>query len=365
MVTMQDIAADLSLSRATVCYALGNNWQAKGIASQTRKAILRRSRELGYRRNRIASGLTTRNTRTIGVLIPCVADMYADMLEGVESAVGDQYALLLGISEYEGDRERKLLESFEDRMVDGLFIVNAARSENSDILKRMSASGLSIVQADRYFEGLQTDTVEADGRQLTGLLAEHLLELGHRRIAYLPSLPTYPGSTSRREGYEAAMHKRGLPTRILNLGLPDRTQWVSRYITEQIGAALDEGPLPTAIVAHDDGLLTDCIRAMDERGLSCPDDISLAGVGREDAWEWKNPLLRYVPTRAVWAVKDMGRRAAELLVERMRTPNETWPQPRWERLKGRLLVGGSTAAPRDDGIGDESFPLNKRFESCV
>jgi LacI family transcriptional regulator len=130
MVTMQDIASELKLSRATVCYALGEKWRAKGIAAGTRRAILRRSRELGYRRNQIASSLTTRRTGTIGVIAPVMDVMYGDMLQGIEKAVGEDYALLVGISQYEGDRERKLLESFEARMVDGMINVHNDEENN-------------------------------------------------------------------------------------------------------------------------------------------------------------------------------------------------------------------------------------------
>lgn len=364
MITMQDIAADLKLSPATVCYAMGDHWKAKGIAAGTRKAILQRSRELGYRRNRIAAGLTTRTTHSIGLLFPCVSDMYGDLLAGVEEGLGNDYAVLLGISEYQADRERQLLESFEDRMVDGLIIVNVAKEDNASYLNRLNQKKLPIVQADRYFQGPRTDIVEADGSQLTRLLTEHMLSLGHRRIAYLPSCPAFSGSNVRQSGYEAVMAEHGLPSCVWRLRLENPSQWKSPYVKEAFAVALDQNELPTAIVAHDDGMVADCIWAMEERGIRCPDELSIAGVGREDAVEWNNPLLRYKPTRALWAVREMGLRAAKMLLERMRSPKESWPEPRWHKIPGRLLTGGSTAPPPTDNTADSRPLFNKRFVHC-
>lgn len=349
MIRMKDIASDLQLSPTTVCYALGNNWQAKGVSPQTRQIVIRRSRELGFRRNRIAAGLSTRTTHTIGVVVPRIADMYADMLQGVEAAVGDQYSLLLGVSQYEAARERKLLESFEDRMVDGLIIVSATKVENLPILTRLHEAGLPMVQADRYFPELKTDIVEADGQQLTQLLTEHLLELGHKEIAYLVGAKIHLGAMSRQEGYEQAMVDRGLRVRVWGMRDEDRRLGLEgvRYGRERSLAALMDEPVPTAVVAHDEALAVGCIQAMQERGLSCPEDVSVAGVGRNSAWMWDNPMLRMRLTCASWSVREMGRLAAGMLMDRMQKPRDQWPQPRRQQLVGEFVAGGSTSTPRN------------------
>lgn len=344
---MKDIAADLKLSRATVCYALGDSWQAKGLSRKTRDAVLKHCREIGYRRNRIAAGLTRRSTQSIAVVIPCISDMYAELLLGIENAVGEEYALLLGVSEYQAQREIKLLESFEERMVDGLIIVNAATPENVSILNRLRSAGMPIVQADRFYDGLAADVVEVNGEHATGLLTDHLLELGHRRIAFIPSCVDNADTRARRKGYETTMKRRELKTQIVEFHIEDPLNWKSPFIQEQIGAWMSRctGAFPTAFVAHDDGIMTECVAALERRGLRCPEDVSACGVGREDAWEWKNPLLRFRPTRAVFSVPQMGRRAGEMMMQRLVMPRDRWPAPRRERLSGKLEVGGSTAPP--------------------
>jgi LacI family transcriptional regulator len=345
MVTMQDIASELKLSRATVCYALGERWREKGIAPRTRRAVLERSRALGYRRNRIASSLTTRRTRTIGVVAPVMDVLYGDMLQGIESVVGQGYALVVGISQYEGPRERGLLESFQERMVDGLIIVHANRPENRGILKRLLAGGMRIVQADRYFEDLPTDAVTADGAGLARLLTEHLLELGHRRIAYLPARHEHQGTLARQAGYAAAMGERGLAATIWSGG--GKVEWGGpRFGYERSLAALRSGERPTAVVSHDEGGALGCIRAAAELGLACPADISVAGVDRDYDRRLGNPLMRFEPTRAVWDVREMGRRAAGMLLERLE--GEAEDGPRHEVICGRLEVGGSTRSMMND-----------------
>ncbi|MCC6423506.1 MAG: LacI family DNA-binding transcriptional regulator [Phycisphaerales bacterium] len=354
---MKDIASDLQLSPTTVCYALGNNWQAKGVSPQTRQAVIRRSRELGFRRNRIAAGLSTRTTHTIGVLVPRIADMYADMLQGVEAVVGDQYSLLLGVSQYEAARERKLLESFEDRMVDGLIVVSAAKSENLEILMRLHESGVPMVQADRYFPELETDIVEADGQQLTRLLTEHLLELGHQEIAYLVGAKAHLGTLARQEGYEQAMADRGLKSRIWGMRREDRRLGLEgmSYGRQRSLAALSDEPVPTAVVAHDEAMAVGCVQALQEHGLSCPEDVSVAGVGRSSAWMWDNPMLRMRLTCASWSVREMGRLAAGMLMGRLQKPRDQWPLPQRERLSGEFVAGGTTSTPRSHIITIDQF----------
>src|ERR1041385_1428299 len=138
MVTMNQIAAELRLSRTTVSYALGRQWRMAGISPITREQILAKAAELGYRRNAIAASLKTRITKTIGVVVPSISgDSYEHMMHGIESALGEEYTLLLGVSEYDGGKERKLLYSFQERMVDGLIVVHSGHSENIDLLKHL------------------------------------------------------------------------------------------------------------------------------------------------------------------------------------------------------------------------------------
>jgi LacI family transcriptional regulator len=347
MVTMQDIAADLKLSKTAVCYALGKNWRTYGISARTRQTVLRRSHELGYRRNRIASSLSTRTTHTIGVIVPRIADMYADMVQGIETEIDGAYTLLLGISEYQAAREQRVLESFEERMVDGLIIVNAAQAANLEILQRLHENGLPIVQADRHFDSLDTDVVEADGRRLTQSLTQHLLKLGHRRIAFLNSSRLHSGTTARREGYEAAMTDCGMTPLVW---FPMAEAMVGNdvcYGRERTRIALESDAPPTAIVSSDQVMAIGSIRALRECTLRCPEDMSVTAIGLDGSWrgEEEDPLSPYPLTRMVWSVFEMGRRAGKLLLERMESDRRDWPAPRRELLAGRLIPGESIARP--------------------
>jgi LacI family transcriptional regulator len=232
-------------------------------------------------------------------------------------------------------------------MVDGLIIVNAAHPENSAVLKRLSKAGLPIVQADRHFEDLEIDTVEPDGAGLTSMLTNHLLELGHRAIAFLSSYHVHVGTRSRQRGYEQAMAARGLKTQVWSPRTADRGKiWKgTSYGYSRALVALREEPIPTAVVAHDVGGALGCVRAMQSLGLECPRDISVVGVERELDHDHENPLMRLQLTQAVWSVQEMGRRAARLLIDRLRTTGESRPAPRHELIGGRLQLGGSAVPP--------------------
>src|SRR6185503_20136038 len=124
--TMKQIAAELNLSRSAVSYALDHRWQAKRIPPQTRTRVLTKALELGYRPNHVARSLRTRVTQTIGILAPTIAGefMYR-MLRGLEAVMGDRYTFVLGVSEWEAARERQLIESFEERMVDAVLVLSS------------------------------------------------------------------------------------------------------------------------------------------------------------------------------------------------------------------------------------------------
>src|ERR1043166_874809 len=215
MVTMGHIAATLNLSRTTVSYALSGQWRAVGISPLSREQILAKAQELGYRRNQIATSLKTRVTKTIGVVVPNMSgDSYEHMLHGIESAVGNEYTLLLGISEYDANKERGILQSFHDRLVDGLIIVHAGCDESIHWIQQLQEFEIPVVQADRYFANLKTDVVEADNDALGFTLTNHFLDRGDRSIHFVRSPVTNNGTLARAHGHERAMQTRGLRPRL-------------------------------------------------------------------------------------------------------------------------------------------------------
>lgn len=343
---MQDIAKKLNLSRATVSYAMSSNWRTKGISPATHQAVLKAAQELRYRRNRIATSLRTRKTMTVGVLVPVLAgEMYVDLIQGIESVLGSEYTLLLGCSGYSAAKERRVLESFEDRMVDGLIVVNSGDEQNIGLFKRIYDANPCMVQVDRYYEAIPADVVEADNDALATAAVSHLAELGHRRIAYIRSPHLTSAARDRLAGYQRAMTRLGLEPCWFPVELKEDASSVVDYGCGQAKIAMQrDGDRPTAIVAHDDGLAVKVLRGIEEMGLSCPRDVSICSAGCAGGQRSDDFLLRIHLTTVRWSVEEMGRQAARFLLDRLETPEVYRATRRTIRIAGQLHPGDSTVA---------------------
>ena len=343
MITMQDIASKLGVSRATVSYALGDRWSEKGISSTTRKAVLDAVEKMQYRRNYIATSLRKQKTMTVGILVPVLwGDMYAKMVQGIECALGDKYTLLLGVSEYEAKKERKILKSFESRRVDGLIIAGCGEPENRDVLKRVYDVNPCMVQVDRFYEEVPSDVVEADNFALGLAATENLIKSGHREIAYIRSPYVTSAAVTRTNGYEEAIRRMRLKPYLFSREIGRIEATPVSYGYTQAKAALEKlnGKL-TGFVVHDNGMAVGVLKAVEEAGLSCPENISIITVCFVGDERPEDFLLRVNFTAFCWSVEEMGRQAGSFLLDRMENKVDA---RRTVQISGRLLQGNSTNA---------------------
>jgi LacI family transcriptional regulator len=343
MITMQDIATKLGVSRATVSYALGDSWSKKGVSPVTREKVLEAVEKLQYRRNYIATSLRKQKTMTVGVLIPVLTgDMYGKMVHGVECTLGDKYTLLLGVSGYEAKKERKILESFASRQVDGLIIAGCGEEENRDILNRICHTNPCVVQVDRFYEDIPSDVVEADNFSLGLAATEHLVKLGHREIAFIRSPHDTSATVNRANGYEEAIRRVGLKSHLFPAEAceievsPDSQGYTqAKAALEKLSAKL------TGFVVHDAGMAVGVLKAVEEAGLRCPEDISIITVRFVGDVRSEDYLLRINFTAFCWSVEEMGRQAGSFLLDRIENKVDT---RRTIQISGRLLEGNSTIA---------------------
>lgn len=342
---MRDIARKLDISQSTVSYALGDRWREKGISPQTRQNVIKAASQLNYRRNRLATGLKTRKTMTVGVLVPLLSgDMYAQMVQGIEAVLGDSYTLVLGVSNYNPDKERRIIESFEEQRVDGLIVAHSGSPQNVDFLRRVHANNPCMVQVDRFYDEVQADIVEADNIALGRAATEHLLAQGHRKIAYVRSAYNTSASLNRAFGYEQAMRQAGLDPLFYpmerGVDASGRENW--SYVQTRGILAMDQRP--TALVAHTTEVAVDAIRAIEDCCLECPRDISICSIGCLGNPRHDDFLLRVRLASVNWSVTEMGRQAARFLLDRMDRPEECCAARRTVQIAGQLIHGNSVAA---------------------
>ena len=206
-VTIKDIARSLCISVSTVSRALTDD---KNIRRETREAVLREAERLGYRRNPVAMNLKMGRTNTIGVIVPEMHTPYASqVVAGIQSVLyKNNQKVMIAESDESPLRERESLQMMEEFMVDGLIVSLCSYRQNIDVYRRLAAAGMAIVFYDRIPHGLDDmPQVMVDDNNDSYFMAEHLIRLGRRRIAYLYGPDDVYNAVERERGYREAMEK--------------------------------------------------------------------------------------------------------------------------------------------------------------
>jgi LacI family transcriptional regulator len=319
---------------ATVSRAL--NEETRMLVNQeTARRVLKAAEELDYQPNPIARGLKTNRSYTIGVLIPDLTNpLFPPILRGIEDGLETASYTPL-VANTDNDPERELLDSqtMRARQVDGIVAATARRDHR--LHDALIEAGIELVLVNRRQAELPVSSATADDRMGMRLAVEHLISLGHDRIAHLAGPLDYSTGLDRYEGFHETMRAAGLE--------PDPALVrVAEAFTEAEGARLctqlvEEGLDFTAVAAANDLIALGCYDVFAEHGLRCPEEISVVGFNDMPfADRFQPPLTTiHIPHYEIGAV------AAELMLERLQNPDA---DPREVRLEPSLVVRGSTAA---------------------
>lgn len=271
MVTIYDIAKAAGVGKSTVANAL----TGKGTVSEaTRQRILQLAREMGYRPSLVARNLSQRKTLTIALILPHLTNpFYPEIVEAVENNVREYgYQTLICNTHYDFTLAREQMDRLISRWIDG-YIIMGTSMELNDIIRYVK-QGLPIVlcdwQENESAPGMAQ--VSVDFYRAGQLAAEHLLELGHRRVAVIVDAPQ---QTLRLEGFQSIALAAGipLPPEMIELG---NSTLESGYVAAK--KLLTRPVLPTAIFAANDWMAVGAMEAIIEKGLRVPQDISIVGL---------------------------------------------------------------------------------------
>jgi LacI family transcriptional regulator len=333
--TLRDVARLARVHPGTVSRTL-NPATRSLVNDATAARVVEAAQALDYRPNPIARGLKTNRSFTVGVVIPDLTNpLFPPIVRGIEERLGDAgYTSLIANTDNAAERERMDFEAMRARQVDG-FITATARLDH-ELLSEIADSGQPIVLVNRRVEDGALPAVAADDHRGARLAVEHLAGLGHRAIAHLGGPQNLSTGRQRHLGFRTAMKAVGPAPRA-------RVRFAKAF-TEAEGARLCRALLDapgevTAIVAANDLLALGCYDVLAERGLRCPQDVSVVGFNDMPFADRFNPPLTTVriPHR------EMGAAAAEVLLELMAEPQTP---PRQILLPATLIVRGSTGAVR-------------------
>jgi LacI family transcriptional regulator len=330
--TLRDVARIAGVHPGTVSRALNPATEAL-VRDETVQRVRQVAEELGYRPNPLARGLKTNRSFTIGVIVPDIQNpLFPPIIRGLDDRLGQAgYTPLIANTDNDPVRERVDFEAMRARAVDG-FITATARLDH-ELLDEIAALGVPLVLVNRRVEDGSLPSATADDRAGVRLAVEHLIELGHTRIAHLGGPQDVSTGHQRSQGFREAMEAAGLDPSLVSAG---------RAFTEPEGARLCEellaaGEPVTAIVAGNDLMALGCYDVFAERGIRCPDELSVVGFNDMPFADRFAPPLTTVRIPHY----EIGVAAAQMLLELLAGtedgPNEVILPP-------TLIVRGSTAA---------------------
>jgi LacI family transcriptional regulator len=328
--TIRDVARAAGVSTATVSHVLN---RPELVAAATRERVQGVIDELGFVRNSTARRLSDGRSLTVGVVVQDGRDpFFVDVARGVEDAVADVgYVTILCDSASSPEREQQHLRRLEEQRPEGLVISPVGLGEPS--LSRLHAGGAAIVQLYRHSRRRDRCSLAVDDVAGGRLAAQHLLDLGHRRVALVSPPLTGQNAVDRRDGFLAALAEAG---RGVGRGLDVETGTAAADGAQATGRLLDRARRPTAVFCSSDLLAVGALRAAIDRRLAVPGELAIVGFDDlQFAAHSPVPLTSiHQPTY------EIGRRAGELLLDEVR--DRARHRHRHDLLRPSLVTREST-----------------------
>jgi DNA-binding LacI/PurR family transcriptional regulator len=312
--TIREVAKRAGVSLQTVSNVL--NGRTSQVGAETRERVLSAIDELGYQPNASARGLRSQRSYTVGYLTVDPADRFlADpfhtfLLSGMADALRNRdYCLLVQALNPRAPGE-SFGRLFRQRRFDGAVVhLSGTEAERQRCIADLNASGCPFVLIEEHVQGPQAACVLADNRQGAERAVAYLRSKGHKRIAFLTPERPWPAVEERLAGYQAALkaHK-----------LPGPREWrLASETTEEarafVEAVLRKEPSVTAVIGSNDVLAVGALQAAKKLGRRVPQDLAIVGFDDFDFARLVDPPLTTVRLPGY----DMGRRAAELLLDHL------------------------------------------------
>lgn len=326
--SMAEVAAHAGVSHQTVSRVLN---ESPLVKEDTRLKVLAAIEEMGYRRNNAARMLATNRSARIGMISAHLALHGPSMIAVAVQEAGHDAGYdvsLVGVSDFSAAAVQGAVDRLMDEAVEGLVVAVAHRSAMELALSLDLSVPVVLVQGVSAGQALAAGIDQLHGAHLA---TEHLLDLGHRHVAHVTGPPDWAEAGQRRDGWRAAHERRGL------LPGPELTGDWSAESGYAAGHRIADDPSVTAVFAGNDTMALGVLRALHERGVDVPGQVSVVGFDDvpEAAYFW--PGLTTVSQQ----FSVLGRTAVELTLRALKGEQE----PAAELVVPTLVERASTAPP--------------------
>ncbi|AWU97796.1 LacI family DNA-binding transcriptional regulator [Azospirillum ramasamyi] len=334
-ITLTEVAGHAGVSRSTVSLVLRGS---PLVAAETRERVQGAMAALGYIYNRGAATLRAARTQTVGLLVCELSNpFYAELTAGVDDVLdAEGFVAFIANTAEQPERQERFLRRMREHNVDGVILCPAAGTQG-ELLDRLDRWRLPCVQALRFVSDRGRDYAGADYRAGVETAVDHLVALGHSRIAFVGGTLDHSAYAARHAGFTAAMRRHGLPDDLVL-----RCPLTRRSGAEAADDLLNRLPAPmaapTAALCYNDVVALGLMLGLEARGLRAGRDLAVTGFDDVPEAALSRPALTTVATSA----RRIGQEAARLLLRRIADPQGP---PERIILPSRLIVRDSCGAP--------------------
>jgi len=330
-VSLKSLAEHLGLSQAAVSFVLNRSPAAKSIPQRTQELIRAAARELNYRPNHLARSLRQQRSFTIGVVVPEISEGYAALvMSGIEDhLLQEGYFYFVVSHRHRNELIQEYPRLLQQRAVEGLIVVDTALSEAVDV-PSVAVSGHRDVPG--------VTNIVLNHSKAACLAVQHLVDLGHRKIAFIKGQAFSSDTEVRWEAVREAAKKFGVDVKEKLIGQLEgdsSSPLLGYQVTQKL---LASGQLFSALFTFNDISAIGAIHALREAGRRVPEDVSVVGFDDIQSAAFQNPAL----TTVRQPLREMGMIAAETLLRRITAPAKA-PYPKEIVVEPELIVRASTA----------------------
>lgn len=330
-ISLSEVAAAAGVSPTTVSHVISGR---RPVSAQTASKVRSAMEQLGFVPNHAAQSLATGSTRTIGLLVPDIANsFFAELTRGIEDgAERAGFSVLMGNTDFDATREARYLNAMRGRHLDGLIYAAGSPPDLIDLRRLAAETPLALV--DEEVPSLAELTVVADNAEGGRAVATMLRDLGHRRALVISGPPRLRSSLDRVVAFRKVFEHAGGEV-VLREG--DFRELSGQLLTKR---ALAEDPDLTAVFALNDLMAIGAYRAVTDLGLRIPEDVSVVGYDAIAIGSMLSPPL----TSVRQPVHEMGEIVVRELIARIGAPRDSVPARIVVPVE--VVFGGSAGARR-------------------
>ncbi|MBR7188524.1 MAG: LacI family DNA-binding transcriptional regulator [Clostridia bacterium] len=336
MVTMNDVSRHAGVSVATVSNVITGK---RTVSEDKRRRVIDSIDALGYQVNLVARGLKTQRTSIIGLILPDITKLFfQNVIAGIIDAASQSgYRLNILSSDYNFENERSLIDLLKSSRVDGIILDSCVPEDQTaqwlQALVAVDRSGTPVVLLESTFLSSEISSVTVDNACYSGMITQHLLDIGRRRILYLAGPLQLEHEGARLTGYKDCLKRNGIPH---DADLEKMCSFMSESGYLAVVEALKDGIRFDAVQASNDQAAIGALKALQEYGLRVPLDVAVTGFDNLFPSTLVTPALTTISIPNY----DMGVQAVNALVGLIGHPEA---RPVQLKLDASMVIRASTS----------------------